>query len=110
MSHIQEIILKKSLDSFKKSYLPPTVGTTSNVIIDYFQSYGSIAFDVKIRNLDSTNSLTYNANRQIDVTVPSGVTDVINSTPIETITISPNAGTGSFTVEALGVLYNDLVT
>jgi hypothetical protein len=98
-----------NLDGYKKAYMLPRVGTTSNLTIHFVDQMDCFACDVKVRNLDSANSLTYRINNMVNVTVPAGVTDVITNTFVEMITIIPNAGTGTFVIEGLLINFFDLV-
>lgn len=109
LSHLQSIRLKKPLDAYLKKYILPRFGTTVAVIIDYLSTYGVFAINVKIRNLDGANSMTYSLNaRGNDVTIPAGGTDIIEDSPVEVLYITPNAGTGNFSVEAQGIKYEEL--
>lgn len=109
LSHLHSIKLRKPLDEYLKKYLLPRFGTTAALIIDYVTEYNAFAVNVKIRNLDGTNTMTYSLNaRGNNVTIPAGGTDIISDSPVEIIYISPNAGTGNFSVEAQGIEYKEL--
>lgn len=110
MSEVIKIVLKKSLDEYLKKYLRPRLGTTANLTIDYITETNHFAINLKVRNLDGTNSLTYSLNGLgNNVTVPAGVTDAITDSPVQMIHIIPNAVTGNFIVEAQGIEMLELI-
>lgn len=110
MSHINSIILKKSLEEYLKKYLRPRFGTTAPLTLDYITETNHFAMNVKVRNLDGTNSLTYSLNGLgNNVIVPAGVTDTISDSPVEIIHIIPNVSTGNFIIEAQGIEMLELI-
>lgn len=110
LSEISKIILKKPLDEYLKSYLRPRSGTTSNLTLDYITETNHFAINVKIRNLDGTNTLTYSFNALgQNITVPAGGTDTISDSPIQLLQIIPHGTTGNFIIEAQGIKMLELI-
>jgi hypothetical protein len=110
MVYLEQIRLLKDLDAYLKVYLKPIFGTTSEVIIDYITTYNKFGIDLKIRNLDTTNTMQYSLNTQgNNITIPASGTDIISNTPLEMVFITPNNSTGNFSVEHFGINFEDLV-
>jgi len=82
---------------------PVVRGLTARRTIHFPSEFQAIAVDVRIRNLDATNPLTYMVNSVADTelnTLGAGGFDTISDSLIETLHIRPHPTTGNWEVQA----------
>jgi hypothetical protein len=78
--------------------IDPIIGTTAALTTSFTQEYGTYCVDLLISNLDIANVLNYrlNTTRGPGKTLGLGADIAFNNVLIESLTITPNAGTGTF--------------
>jgi len=109
MSHMDQVVLNRPLDTFLRKPIGVRVWTTAELYINFFAEYGAFAVDVLVDNLDGTNTLTvYLNDSQLGFIVAPGVPWGRQKVVIQTIRIAPNAGTGTGQLNA-DIIKDDLL-
>lgn len=92
-------VIRMHIGELPRIPITPIVGTVAEVITPFIQLYGTYCVDLLISNLDLVNPLTYRLNSltgQVNKTLWAGGEIALNNVLLESVVITPNAGTGTF--------------